>query len=179
MRYRRARETGACWFFTVNLQNRQQTLLVDQVSLLRDVVRQVRVRHPFHIDAFVVMPDHLHAVWTLPENDSDFSTRWMLIKTSFSRQLPANERRTLSRELKRERGIWQRRFWEHRIRDGADYQRHLDYIHYNPVKHGHVARASDWPYSSIHRYIRAGLMAADWAASSTAITSHFGEKPDP
>jgi REP element-mobilizing transposase RayT len=119
MRYRRADVTGGTYFFTVNLAERSRTLLVDHVDTLRQVVRLVKAKHPFHIDAMVILPDHLHAVWTLPPGDCDYPTRWMLIKASFSRRIPAGERRNKSRMTKGERGIWQRRYWEHVIRDEA------------------------------------------------------------
>jgi putative transposase len=162
MRYRRADVPGASYFFTVNLADRANTLLVDQVTVLREAVRVVKQQHPFHIDAFVVLPEHLHALWTLPENDADFAMRWMLIKAGFSRHIPRGEYRNPSRAGKGERGIWQRRYWEHLIRDEDDYRRHVDYIHYNPVKHGYVKRAADWAHSSIHRYIKEGTMGRDW-----------------
>lgn len=162
MRYRRADIPGASYFFTVNLADRSNSLLVDHVAVLREAVRVVKQRHPFHIDAFVVLPEHLHALWTLPENDADFATRWMLIKAGFSRCMAKNESRSNSRVKKGERGIWQWRYWEHLIRDEDDYQRHVDYIHFNPVKHGHVNRAADWAHSSIHRYIKAGMIECDW-----------------
>jgi putative transposase len=165
MRYRRADTAGGTYFFTVNLANRSSHLLVEQVAVLRETVRQVRQRHPFEILAWVVLPDHLHAVWTLPADDADFSTRWMLIKAGFSRRIEQGEFIGASRQSKAERGIWQRRFWEHQIRDENDLQRHVDYVHINPVKHACAKRAVDWPYSSIHRYIRAGELPADWAAS--------------
>ncbi|MCI5146354.1 MAG: transposase, partial [Candidatus Electrothrix sp. AR3] len=121
MRYRRARMPGGTYFFTVNLAERKRTLLVDHIDDLRNAVRKVLTDHPFHIDAMVVLPDHLHAVWTLPEGDADFSIRWALIKAGLSRCIPAEERRSQSRITKGERGIWQRRFWEHLIRDEKDY----------------------------------------------------------
>ncbi|GLK91919.1 REP-associated tyrosine transposase [Pseudomonas turukhanskensis] len=163
MRYRRAWVPGGTYFFTLALHNRSQTLLTDHIDLLRNVMHQVRERHPFETLAAVVLPDHLHCVWQLPDGDYDFATRWALIKAAFSRQLPRAEPISLSRNLKRERGIWQRRYWEHCIREQEDLERHIDYIHFNPVKHGHADRASEWPYSSIHRYIRQGLIAEDWA----------------
>ncbi len=174
MRYRRAAVAGATYFFTVNLADRQSGLLVDHVDVLRATLRRVRQAHPFHIDAMVVLPDHLHAIWTLPAGDSDYSMRWMLVKAGFSRQLPALEQRSPSRAAKGERGIWQRRFWEHLIRDERDFERHVDYIHFNPVKHGLASRAVDWPHSSIHRYIRLGLAAPDWAWDGTG-PNVFGE----
>ena len=162
MRYRRADVKGGTYFFTVNLAQRHLCLLSDHVEILRAAVKTVKQRHPFRIDAFVVLPDHLHAIWTLPSDDADFATRWMLIKSAFSHCIAINERRSASRISKGERGIWQRRYWEHLIRDDADFERHVDYVHYNPVKHGHVSQASEWPYSSIHRYIKAGIIANDW-----------------
>src|SRR5690606_20688212 len=120
MRYRRADVSGAIYFFTVNLQNRRQTLLTDHIDTLRACIKTVKKRHPFHIDAMVILPDHLHAIWTLPPGDADFAKRWMLVKTAFSRSLPKHEIINQSRKLKRERGIWQRRYWEHLIRDDLD-----------------------------------------------------------
>ena len=164
MEYRRIRQEGGTYFFTVNLAERSSTLLVDRVNDLRRAVRTVKQRHPFDIVAWVVLPDHLHAIWTLPDGDDDCATRWMLIKAGFSRSIPRGERIRASRRRKGERGIWQRRFWERVMTDESDLRNHMDYVHINPVKHGHVVRASDWPYSSIHRYIGLGLMPLDWAA---------------
>ena len=151
MRYRRTDVAGATYFFTVNLAERHRTLLTEHIALLRTVMHGVKQRHPFHIDAMVILPDHLHCVWTLPQGDADYPLRWTLIKAGFSRRIPKTEWRNVSRVDKGERGVWQRRYWEHLIRDERDYARHVDYIHFNPVKHGYVQRAADWPYSSIHR----------------------------
>jgi putative transposase len=153
---------GGTYFFTVNLAERNRTLLVDNIGLLREIMAKVRQRHPFHIGAMVVLPNHLHALWTLPKGDSNYPMRWMLIKAGFSRRIAQGERRSRSRVAKGERGLWQRRYWEHLIRNESDYARHVDYIHFNPVKHGYVKRALDWPHSSIHRYIKAGLVDQDW-----------------
>jgi putative transposase len=120
------------------------TLLTDHVELLRAAFRGTRQRHPFTIDAIVVLPDHLHTVWTVPEGDADFAMRWQLIKSTFSRGLARNERISHSRSAKGERGIWQRRYWEHTIRDEIDFARHIDYAHTNPVKHKLVDRGRDW-----------------------------------
>ena len=163
MRYRRTRQPGGTYFFTVNLADRAASLLTDRVDDLRNAVRTVKRNHPFDILAWVVMPDHLHAVWSLPDNDPDCATRWMLIKAGFSRNVTRGEWVRASRLSKGERGVWQRRFWEHLITDEDDLARHVDYVHINPVKHGHVARAVDWPYSSIHGYIRRGWLPEDWA----------------
>jgi putative transposase len=175
MRYRRALIEEATYFFTVNLAERSSRLLLDRVDDLREVVRDVHKVHPFEIIAWVVLPDHLHAVWRLPESDADYSGRWGLIKSNFSRRIPKGERIRDSRRKKGERGIWQRRFWEHLIRDDADLQRHVDYTHYNPVKHGHARRAIDWPFSSIHKYVSLGWVTEDWGCVD-AFTEDFGER---
>jgi len=167
MRYRRAIVPGGTYFFTLNLADRDSALLVSHIDHLRQAFKQVKQRHPFAIDAIVVLPDHLHALWTLPQGDADFAGRWQLIKAHFSRALPVSEYRNGARRNKRERGIWQRRYWEHLIRNDADFRRHLDYIHYNPVKHGHAATPIDWPHSSIHHHIRRGTVPPDWAATTT------------
>ena len=167
MRYRRDHTKGGTWFFTLNLAERNKTWLVDEIGLLRSVMRRVRQNHPFTINAIVILPDHIHAIWTLPIGDNDFSTRWGLIKAGFSRGLPKTERVNNSRSQKRERGIWQRRYWEHLIRDDRDYEQHINYIHYNPVKHGYVDSPADWPCSSIHRYIRLGVLEKDWGSGIT------------
>jgi len=173
--YRRAFVPGGTWFFTVNLLERHgNDLLVREIALLREVVRRVRNRHPFHIDAWVVLPEHLHCVMTLPPGDSDFSLRWRLIKSGFSRALPKTERRSPVRMGARERGIWQRHYWEHCIRDETDYRRHVDYVHANPLKHGHVTRARDWPYSTFHRYVNAGLYPVHWCGDKTATVEGDG-----
>jgi putative transposase len=164
--YRRNRVAGGSYFFTVNLADRTSTLLVDHIDLLRNAIRYTRERHPFTVDAMVVLPDHLHTVWTLPLDDADYALRWRLIKTMFSRGVPRNENRTVSRMNKGERGIWQRRYWEHTIRDDLDFSRHVDYVHINPVKHGYVARVQDWPHSSFHRYMKDGVLPSDWATDS-------------
>jgi putative transposase len=146
--YRRNFLAGGSFFFTVNLAERHLRLLMDHIDKLRAAFRETRRRHPFTIDAMVVLPDHLHTIWTLPEGDADFATRWRLIKSAFSHSLASGERVSESRAAKGERGIWQRRFWEQIIRDDNDSARHADYIHINPVKHRLVARVSDWPCSS-------------------------------
>ncbi len=161
--YRRSIVSGASYFFTVNLADRSSTLLTDQIDLLRTSFAYVQKHHPFTIDAIVVLPDHLHCIWTLPDGDSNFSTRWRLIKTVFSRGVPIGENRSVSRQSKGERGIWQRQYWEHLIRDDLDYARHVDYIHINPVKHGWVNQVSEWEYSSFQHYVRAGILPIDWA----------------
>jgi len=161
--YRRLRVPGGTYFFTVNLLERKQDLLVRHIDELREAVRATKRERPFHIDAWVVLPDHMHTVWTLPQGDDDFSNRWKSIKIRFVQKLPRTERRSRVRIAKGERGIWQRRFWEHMIRDENDYMRHVDYVHWNPMKHGLVQKVADWPYSSFHRYVRDGIYPDDWA----------------
>ena len=117
----------------------------------------------------VVLPDHLHVIWTLPPGDADYPLRWALIKSAFSRSLPKTEFIRDSRLAKRERGIWQRRYWEHQIKDEADLQAHVDYLHFNLVKHGYVRCVADWPFSSFHRYVRQGLLPADWAGAAVML----------
>jgi putative transposase len=173
--YRRAFVPGGCWFFTVNAHERGTSLLTDNIAALRDATRMTMRRHPFRIDAFVVLPDHLHAIWTLPPGDADFSMRWRLIKTHFARAVPVGERLTPVREANGERGLWQRRFWEHLIRDERDYQNHVEYCAINPVKHGLVARVADWPHSSFHCNVAKGIFPADWAGDAEA-DGEFGER---
>ncbi len=162
-RYRRATIAGGTYFFTVNCAERYGNhLLTDNVDLLRQSFRKVITNHPFYIDAIVILPEHLHCIWTLPDDDVDYKTRWGLIKAGFSRAIPAGERRSASRIKRGERGIWQRRYWEHVIRDEGDFERHVDYIHCNPVKHGWVRRVRDWRYSSFHTYVRRGIYSENW-----------------
>ncbi|WP_134677194.1 REP-associated tyrosine transposase [Ectopseudomonas khazarica] len=173
--YRRARVPGATYFFTVNLHDRGSDLLIREIDLLRETVRATKARHPFHIDAWVVLPEHMHCLWTLPPGDADFARRWKVIKFAFSRRLPSTETLNASQQNRRERGIWQRRYWEHLIRDERDYQHHFDYIHYNPLKHGHVQRLVDWPYSSFHRAVAEGIYPADWCAVPEQVEGNYGE----
>ncbi len=160
--YRRNRVAGGSYFFTVNLLERDKKLLTEHIDALRDVIRITRQKMPFHIDAWVVLPDHMHCIWTLPEGDSDYSKRWQTLKKHFSKSLAKSEYRSAARIKQNERGIWQRRFWEHTLRDELDYQRHMDYIHFNPVKHDHVAKVRDWPYSTFHRLVEQDIYPMDW-----------------
>ncbi len=169
-RYRRATAAGTSYFFTVVAYHRQPILCDDTVrDALRTAIESVRVTRPFVIDAWVLLPDHLHCVWTLPEGDADFSTRWMIIKRAVSLACRENYRRTdwvtASKLKHRESTVWQRRFWEHQIRDENDFARHVDYIHFNPVRHGYVQCAENWPYSTFHRYVRDGVYAQGWAGA--------------
>jgi putative transposase len=173
-RYVRAKIKGCLFFFTVVLAERPSNLLVYEIDRLRQAYRTIQQRRPFETIAICVLPDHVHAIWALPDEDADFSTRWSLIKSGFSRGLDPRSR-SASKVGKREKGIWQRRYWEHSIRDDADLERHVDYIHFNPVKHGHVTRVADWPHSSFHRYVEHGSLAPDWGGDMRDINGSFGE----
>lgn len=168
--YRRARIEGGCYFFTVNLAQRQgNNLLIKHIDELRTAFKETQKNHPFIMDAVVIMPEHLHCLWQLPEGDANYSSRWRLIKSHFSRSIKKGEYISKSRQNKKERGIWQRRFWEHVIRDDEDYAHHVDYIHYNPVKHGYVNCVKEWKYSSFHRWVAKGFYPIDWATTDNTV----------
>jgi len=171
-RYRRIRQSGGTYFFTVNLAQRGSSVLVDNIDTLRHAYAVTIAEHPVRSDAFVVLPDHLHAVWTLPEGDANYSERWRKIKARFSHAV-GERLRSSSKHAKRERGLWQRRFWEHTIRDEADYQAHVHYCWVNPVKHGLVERPADWAYSSVHRDVRRDRVPVGWREPSPE--GEFGE----
>jgi putative transposase len=160
--YRRVRVPGGTYFFTLTLADRSSKLLVARIDDLRCAFRTVLRTHPARVDAIAILPDHLHALWTLPANDCDYSSRWRLIKNHFTRRLRASGY-SGSPNAKGEYAVWQSRFWEHQIRDEEDFARHIGYIHYNPVKHGLVSRPSDWRWSSFHRFVGDGRLPADWA----------------
>ena len=161
--YRRNRVAGGTYFFTVNLLDRKKTLLVDHVNELRHAIYKTRKHKPFHIDGWVILPEHMHCIWTLPEGDDDYSGRWRAIKKVFSKSLPKTEYRSKIKEKRNERGIWQHRFWEHTIRDELDYQTHMDYLHFNPVKHGLVKNVHEWEYSTFHHLVKKGTYPANWS----------------
>jgi putative transposase len=168
MNYRRAKTKGGTYFFTVVTHARKKILCYEKnIKLIKDAFKNVIKEHPFTLDAFVLLPDHFHCVWTLPENDNDFSTRLRLTKSYFTRK--CNDRyktkASNSRAKKKEQSIWQRRFWEHRIRDEKDYEAHVDYIHFNPVKHGYVNSPHEWKHSTFHRYVEKGIYGTDWGAN--------------
>jgi len=173
--YRRARVPGGTYFFTVTLADRRAETLITHVDALRTAFRLTRHEHPFDIDAVVVMPEHLHTIWTLPDGDDDYATRWQLIKSRFTRALAlAGESFPIRADGKR--ALWQPRYWEHVIRNQDDLRRHVDYIHYNPVKHGHVSRVCDWRHSSFHAYVRRGWLPLDWGGDACADEYGFGER---
>ena len=181
-RYRRANVSGATYFFTVVTYRRRPFLCDSDVRIaLREAITKVRSRYPFHIDGWVLLPDHLHAIWTLPPEDSRFPLRWQQIKRGVT--LRCGERlhqakwMTESKNKHRESTLWQRRYWEHQIRDDKDFERHMDYLHYNPVKHGLVKRVRDWRYSSFHRHVSGGVYREDWSTASSMDTIDFADTP--
>ncbi|MBL1276034.1 MAG: transposase [Ectothiorhodospiraceae bacterium] len=179
--YRRARDAGGTYFFTLVSYRRQAILCEENVrDALREGVEKTRKRYPFEIDAWVLMPDHLHCIWTLPDGDTDFSKRWAKIKRHVSlacgNSYKHSEWLSASKKKHRESTLWQRRFWEHQIRDQVDYNRHVEYIHYNPVKHGLCEQPIQWPHSTLHRYVREGKCPADWAVGGSRVDGVcFGE----
>jgi putative transposase len=174
-RYRRADVDGGTFFFTVTIADRSSDLLIRHIDRLRQVYASVQKRHPFETIAICVLHDHLHALWALPPGDANFSMRWSQIKSGFSRGLASGSLRSESQIAKREKGIWQRRYWEHAIRNDAYLERHVDYIHFNPVKHGYVSRTCDWPHSSLHRFVERGILPPDWGGDLHDIPVAFGE----
>jgi putative transposase len=165
MDYRRVFQPGGTFFFTlVTFQRRPIFSNPDAVQILRDSFRYTLDRHPFSIVASVILPDHMHFIWTLPEDTSDYSTRWRLIKSTFTRNWSEKGANSVSasRRQKGEKNVWQRRFWEHLIRDEEDLSNHLEYVHYNPVKHGLAESPAEWKYSSFMKYVQAGMYSRDW-----------------
>ena len=156
--YRRLYISGGCYFFTLVTHRRQPVLTGSLIPHLRSALQSALMRMPFRIQAVVILPDHLHCMWSLPPGDADYSRRWQFVKSSFVRRV---KRDGLEARLP----VWQPRYWEHWLRDEADLQRHLDYIHYNPVKHGYTDRPSDWPWSSFSKYVQRGFYPLDWGTT--------------
>jgi putative transposase len=173
-RYTRSFIPGGTYFFSVALADRQSYLLVQEITRLRQAYARVQQRHPFETLAICVLPDHLHALWRLPPGDSKASLRWGQIKTAFSDAFDAAPRNA-SLAKRREKGIWQRRYWEHQIRDEEDFAGHVDYIHFNPVKHGWAREVRDWPFSSFHRWVARGDLPPAWGLVRSAEEGGFGE----
>jgi putative transposase len=174
VRYRRNFVPGGTYFFTVTLKDRRSAVLVTHVAALRSAFRVTRTERPFTIDAIVILPDHLHTLITLPPGDADFPVRWRRIKSLFTQQVALTDA-TLRPNQRGQYDLWQRRFWEHTIRDEDDLTRHVDYIHYNPVKHGLVRQVWDWPHSSFHRYVRQGMLPEEWGIGADDHDTSFGE----
>ena len=162
--YRRNFVPGGTFFFTVTLRDRRADTLVREIAVLREAFARTMAVRPFALDAMVVLPDHLHVVMTLPDGDANYSGRWRAIKSTFVRGL-RKRGATIAQNARGEVMLWQARFWEHTIRNDDDLRRHVDYIHFNPVKHGLVERPTDWPHSSIHRYIADGRLVAAWGTN--------------
>jgi putative transposase len=173
--YRRNFVPGGTFFFTVIVKDRRSRVLVERITSLRYAFRATQIERPFTIDAIVILPDHLHTIMTLPPGDSDFSGRWQRIKGLFTRRIVASHVR-VERDQRGEYALWQKRFWEHTIRSESDFSRHVDYIHYNPVKHGLASQVSDWPYSSFHRYVGQGWLPEDWGGAADIASTGFGER---
>ena len=180
--YVRAKFEGGYYFFTVVAYHRAKLFSTELArSCLKQAIHKTQERLAYESVAFCLLPEHLHCVWKLPEGDANFSKRWSSIKGHFSReylrsggqqgQVPA------SRKRKGEACIWQRRFWEHRIRDEKDLQRHVDYIYYNPVKHGLVQQVEDWPWSTYHRFVKKGFYGRmnDFNKIINVSVTNFGE----
>ena len=173
--YKRLYQAGATYFFTVNLHNRDSDLLIRYIDVLRKAVSHIQKLHPFKIHAWVVLPEHMHCILEMPEHDANYSLRWRLIKSKFSKGLPNIEQRSLVRTKRGERGIWQRRFWERLIRDEYEYASIMDYIHFNPVKHGLVTKVADWPYSTFHKLVENGYYFMHWGAGFEVQQLEYGE----
>lgn len=173
-RYRRAAVPGASYFFTV-VTERRQPILTDPIirAALREAIGLVRQTQPFRIDGWVLLPDHLHTIWTLPDGDADFSNRWRLIKRHVTCACGPDYFRpeflSRRRSAKQYGTLWQHRFWEHCLRDEQDFRLHLDYLHANPLRHGLVSAVADWPWSSFHRWVRQGVYPLEWAGNSGKI----------
>ena len=170
--YRRNRVAGGTYFFTVALRDRSSSILVDRIDDLRRALASVKRDRPFDVAAMVVLPEHLHAIWVLSTLDDDYPSRMRLFKSRFTRSI-VKAGLAVRRNAKGECDLWQRRYWEHTIRDDADYQKHVDYIHWNPVKHGYVDRVIDWPHSTFHRFVAEGVYSSDWGGGTT--DGAFGE----
>lgn len=179
--YRQISLAGGTFFFTQTLYDRKRAWLCDELArwALREAIMTVRKNYPFTIDAWVLLPDHLHCIWTLPQGDNDYATRWRLIKSSVTKrigaQLNLDKPLTSSRQKRQEGNLWQRRFWEHLIRDEEDFIRHVDYIHFNPVKHGLVTMVKEWPYSTFHRYVAESIYPQNWGSDVKIDGNDWGE----
>ena len=176
--YRRVYIFGSTYFFTVNVLDRKRTDLTSPTfrQALREGIERARLTLPFKMNACVLMPDHIHCIWTLPQDEANYSARWAIIKRYVSRVCSQHDTvLNLSRRKRREFGLWQRRFWEHWIRDETYFERHVNYIYYNPVKHGYVKRVIEWPYSTFHRDVRKGIYSANWGDGINFDEGSFGE----
>ncbi|MCK4841143.1 MAG: transposase [Methylococcales bacterium] len=172
--YRRAYIEGGMYFFTVTLKNRQQNYLTTYVDALRDSFAYVKKHQPFEIIAIVILPEHLHCLWHLPRGDDNYAGRWRAIKSRFTRAL-IKSGADLHKNKRGEYNLWQSRYWEHSIRDESDLLRHIDYIHYNPVKHGYVDNVKDWSFSSFHQFVEEGTLPQNWGLNINDSQNQYGE----
>ena len=180
-RYRRTNvRAGTCFFTVITYRRRKILTEPESRAILRQVIKEVKQRYPFTIGAWILLPDHLHSIWTLPPGDNDYPKRWGMIKTRFTKQAKSlfhrQEWMNETKTQRRESTLWQRRYWEHRIRNEDNYRNHMDYLHYNPVKHRLVKRAVDWPHSTLHRYVKQGVYTKDWGGAIEPIEGEFGER---
>ena len=167
--YRRDYTPGGTYFFTLALRDRQSRLLTTYIDCLGDAFRFAKQKAYYQTIAIVVLHEHLHAIWELPADDTDYSSRWKWIKSHFTQAL-IRSGIDVTRDKKGECNVWQKRFWEHRIRNDMDHEKHIHYIHNNPVKHGLVSSPTQWPYSSIHRFIAKGVLDKNWGTSGVKET---------
>ncbi|MCP3878296.1 MAG: transposase [Sulfitobacter sp.] len=181
-RYRRQNAQGSTWFFTIVTYKRRAFLCGDEVcTALRCSIKKVQTKYPFKIEAWVLLPDHFHCIWTLPDQDSNFQLRISLMKRYVTQScagfLHQESLNTPSRRKRKESTIWQRRFWEHQIQSEKDLKTHMDYIHYNPVKHELCQSPIEWPYSTIHRLTKEGVYPENWASdpNTTSELRNYGE----
>lgn len=154
--YRHNRVPGQTFFFTVRLLDPRSTLLTDHISAFGEAIRQARIKRPFHVDAWVALPDHAHAIWTLPPGDDDCASRWRAVKIAFTKALSKSTRSTQP-----DVAIWQRHYLDYPVTCDAEYVRLVDYVHNDPIRHGFCSHGKDWPWSSLHRFMAAGLIARD------------------
>ena len=175
MHYRRYFEPNKWYFFTLTLQNRKRALLTEHIELLRTSFKKACALKNAEIKAIVILPEHLHTVISLKDNKAGYPGFWRYLKSGFSSKLPVGLVRSKAMKGRGERGIWQRRYWEHMIRDQQDLENHINYIHYNPVKHGLVDSVIDWPYSSFHKYLRLGLLEPEWGKAASLLSENYGE----
>ena len=175
MQYRRTFVPGGTYFFTVVTALRRR-LFCDEgtIDLVRQAFHHVNIRLPFTVNAMVVLPDHLHCIWTLPAADEDYPTRWRLIKTWVTKHYPRGRPQASMPSRRQKPSVWQARYWEHLIRNEEDYRQHVEYIHYNPVKHGQVSRPWDWPYSSFRQYVQEGLYPREWGGTAPLLDEKIG-----
>lgn len=174
--YRRIWQEGGIYFFTITLRDRDNNdLLIRHIDLVKQSIQQTKTKYPFRIHSWVVLPDHMHCMIELPHGDADFALRIRLIKRNFSHALPSAERPQLRRPNRGELGIWQQRYWEHLIRDESDYHLHMNYVHFNPVKHGLVTNVADWPHSTFHSWSKSQTPIENWQSNVSLRTLEHDE----